>query len=78
MTLEELEARLNPLLSTNAYYYKAFPDGHEYTMKNGEKYMTFHADIVAKWDRSDLVAFEEKIKKLEDAKVIIDALPPPL
>jgi hypothetical protein len=46
--------------------------GDEIVIIKGERHGVHHSDRIAKWDKDDLVLFEEKIKKLEAAKLKLD------
>jgi hypothetical protein len=63
----ELEGRLKGI---EKYYHIAF--GEEIVIINGEKHAVHHSDRVAKWDKDDLIDFEEKVVKLEAAKLKLD------
>ncbi len=67
--IDDLESRLK-LLSNNLIFFKAF--GDEIEIINGERHAVHHSDRVAKWDRSDIKDFEQKVLKLEKAKKEID------
>ena len=54
------------------YWNEAF--GVEYEIINGEKNVVSHGEIIAKWDKDDLILFEEKVLKLEEAKVKLKAI----
>ena len=67
----ELEERLNLVTQDNGYFLEAFEE--EFEIKpDGEKHGIHWRDTIAKWDKDDLVGFEEKIKKLEDVKDKVD------
>ena len=66
----ELESKLQPLVENNVYFLEAF--GEEIVEIKGEKHVVHHSDSISKWDKDDLIFFEEKIKALEEAKVKID------
>ena len=67
----ELERRLKPLLKINSYFYEAF--GQKIELIDGEKFEIPYKHWIEKnWDKDDLILFEEKIVKLEEAKVKID------
>ena len=67
----ELEGKLKDLTINNVYFLEAF--GEEVIEIKGEKFGLNVGDRVAKWDKNDLIFFEEKIKELEEAKVKVDA-----
>ena len=69
--IEELEKRLAPLVSNNVYYGKAF--GFRYEIINGDSHQIDYIREVNSWNREDLVDFEKKILKLEEAKKELDA-----
>ena len=66
----ELEERLHLLIQTNVYFIEAF--GWEFGEKLGSKYVINASDRLDKWDKDDLIDFEEKIVKLEAAKLKLD------
>ena len=66
----ELEKKLHSLIETNVYFIEAF--GWEFGEKLGSKYVINASDRVDKWDKDDLIDFEEKIVKLEAAKLKLD------
>jgi len=67
----KLEERLNLVTQDNGYFLEAFEE--EFEIKpDGEKHGIHWRDTIAKWDKDDLVGFEEKIKKLEDVKDKVD------
>ena len=66
----ELEKKLKDLTQNNVYFLEAF--GEEIIEIKGEKQGVHYGDRIAKWDKDDLIDFEEKVKKLEEAKVIAD------
>lgn len=66
----ELEKKLKDLTQNNVYFLEAF--GEEIIDIKGEKQGVHYGDRIAKWDKDDLILFEEKVKKLEEAKVIAD------
>ena len=67
----ELEGKLKDLTINNVYFLEAF--GEEVIEIKGEKFGLNVGDRVAKWDKDDLIFFEEKVKALEEAKVKVDA-----
>ena len=67
---EKLENRLKPLVQNNMYFLEAF--GEEIVEIKGEKLVVHHSERIAKWDKDDLILFEEKVVKLEEAKVKLD------
>ena len=67
---DELESKLKDLTQNNVYFLEAF--GEEIVEINGERYVVHETDRIAKWDKDDLVFFEEKILKLELAKKHVD------
>ena len=66
----ELESRLHPLVENNVYFNAAF--GEEIEIINGEKHVVGEVRRIAKWDKDDLIDFEAKVLKLEEAKVKLD------
>jgi hypothetical protein len=64
---EKLEKRLKGI---EKYVPVVF--GEEIKIINGEKHSIHHSEIISKWDKDDLILFEEKILKLEEAKVKLD------
>ena len=66
----ELERKLKDLTQNNCNFLEAF--GEELIEINGEPWHVGVGQRVAKWDKDDLIDFEEKIVKLEEAKVKID------
>ena len=67
----ELETKLKQLVQNNVYFLEAF--GEEIKIIKGERHAVHHSDRIAKWDKDDLIFFEEKIQKLEAAKLKLDA-----
>lgn len=66
----ELESKLAALTQNNVYFNAAF--GEEIEIINGEKHVVGEVRRIAKWDKDDLIFFEEKVKALEEAKVKLD------
>ena len=66
----ELESKLQKLVEINSYFDEAF--GEEVVEIKGEKHVVHHSERIAKWDKDDLILFEEKVVKLEEAKVKLD------
>jgi hypothetical protein len=66
----ELEHKLKDLTRNNVYFIEAF--GWEREIIGGEKFSISEADRIAKWDKDDLIFFEEKVKALEEAKIKVD------
>ena len=66
----ELESRLKPLVENNVYFNAAF--GEEIEIINGEKHVVGEVRRIAKWDKDDLIDFEAKVLKLEEAKIKLD------
>ena len=67
----ELENRLKPLLENNICFVEVF--GEEKIIdSNGDVIHIHYMDRLAKWDKDDLIDFEEKVVKLEEAKVKLD------
>ena len=56
----ELEGKLKDLTINNVYFLEAF--GEEVIEIKGEKFGLNVGDRVAKWDKDDLIFFEEKIQ----------------
>ena len=67
---DELENRLIPLIHNNINFLEAF--GEEIMVVKGERFAVHHNDRIAKWNKDNLIDFEEKILKLELAKKHID------
>ena len=67
---DELENRLIPLIHNNINFLEAF--GEEVVVVKGERFAVHHNDRIAKWNKDNLIDFEEKILKLELAKKHID------
>ena len=65
----KLEQRLRECPGSG-YWNEAF--GVEFEVINGGKIVKHHGDIIEKWDKDDLIFFEEKVKALEEAKVKVD------
>ena len=63
----ELEKRLKDLLPPRLGFKQVF--GEEIRIINGEKHGVHHSEIIARWDKDDLVDFEEKVVKLEQFNV---------
>jgi hypothetical protein len=59
----ELENRLKGI---EDFHDRAF--GQEIKIINGEKHGVHHSDVIAKWDKDDLILFEENVKKIEKVK----------
>ena len=66
----ELEKRLKVLMNNNVCYREVF--GWRFKIVNGEKHTISEREELSKWDKDDLIDFEEKIVKLEEAKVKVD------
>ena len=67
----KLLERLKVVTQDNGYFLEAFE--LEFEIKpDGEKHGIHFHDIIARWDKDDLVGFEEKIKKLEDVRDKVD------
>ena len=66
----ELESKLKDLTINNVYFLEAF--GEEHIEIKGEKHGLNVGDRVAKWDKDDLIDFEDKVLKLELAKKHLD------
>ena len=67
----ELERRLKSLVQNNVYFLEAF--GSEIIIIKGERHGVHHSERIDKWDKDDLEFFEDKVLKLEEAKVKLDA-----
>jgi len=63
----ELERRLKGLESFHDGVF-----GEEIKIIKGERHGVHHSDRIAKWDKDDLIDFEEKVVKLEAAKLKLD------
>jgi len=66
----ELESKLKELTQNNVYFFEAF--GLEIVEIKGEKHGVHYSDRIAKWDKDDLIDFEDKVLKLELAKKHLD------
>ena len=71
----ELEKRLKPMMENRHYFEEVW--GVQYSgfhEINGEKIpvIKHEQDHVAEWDKDDLIDFEEKVVKLEAAKIKLD------
>ena len=67
----ELESKLQLLVKDSSYFIEAF--GDELIEKNGELHEVHRSERIARdWDKDDLILFEEKIQKLEVAKLKLD------
>ena len=66
----ELESKLRLLVQNNVYFMEAF--GEELVEIKGEIHVVHRNKRIAKWDKDDLIFFEEKIQKLEAAKLKLD------
>ena len=66
----ELESKLIKLVEINSYFNEAF--GEEIVIIKGEKHVVHHSERIAKWDKDDLIFFEDKVLKLEAAKLKLD------
>ena len=66
----ELEERLRPLVENNVYFLEAF--GEEFVEIKGDRHFVHESERIAKWDKDDLIDFEDKVKKLEEAKIKLD------
>ena len=66
----ELESKLRLLVQNNVYFLEAF--GEEVVEIKGEIFGLSVGDRIAKWDKDDLIDFEAKVLKLEEAKVKLD------
>ncbi len=65
----ELEERLRPLVENNVYFLEAF--GDKIIELKGERMEVNRFERMSEWDKDDLIDFEDKVKKLEEAKVKI-------
>ena len=61
---------LKELVEINSYFDEAF--GEEVVEIKGEKHVVHHSERIAKWDKDDLILFEEKVLKLKAAKLKLD------
>ena len=66
----ELERKLKDLIQYRSYFREAF--GEEIVIIKGERHGVHHSKRIAKWDKDDLIDFEAKVLKLEEAKVKLD------
>ena len=70
----ELESKLHDLIQNNIYFHEAFGVEIKDVKVDGiwEKHVVHQFDRVNEWDKDDLVDFEAKVLKLEEAKVKLD------
>ena len=68
----ELENKLKRLVENNVYFMEAF--GDKIIEKNGELHEVNRFERMSEWDKNDLIDFEEKVVKLEEAKVKMDKI----
>jgi hypothetical protein len=70
----ELENRLKPLVEDNHYFDEAFGKVFKEIKVDGklEVHEVHRKYSIEEWDKDDLIDFEEKVVKLEEAKVKID------
>jgi hypothetical protein len=66
----ELEKRLKPLIGNNVVFDEVY--GIQYYWEKEEKYKVSHHMEINKWDKDDLVDFEEKVKLFEATKLKLD------
>ena len=66
----ELERKLKDLIQYRSYFREAF--GEEIVIIKGERHGVHHSERIAKWDKDDLIFFEDKVLKLEAAKLKLD------
>jgi len=67
----EIENRLKPLIVNNVYFNQVF--GPQIELIKGQKHEIPHKHWIEKnWDKDDLIDFEAKVLKLEEAKVKLD------
>jgi hypothetical protein len=72
----ELESRLKIVLDVNCYFEEVFGLEFKQIMVGGvlEKHTINRFEIISRWDKDDLVDFEEKVVKLEEAKIKLDVI----
>ena len=72
----ELENRLKVVIEVNCYFEEVFGLEFKQVMVDGvlEKHTINRFEIMSRWDKDDLVDFEEKIVKLEEAKIKLDVI----
>ena len=70
----ELEERLEPLVEDNYYFDEAFGKVFKEIKVDGklEVHEVHRKYSIEEWDKDDLIFFEEKVLKLEEAKVKLD------
>ena len=68
----ELERKLKVLMMNNVYYREAF--GWRVEVVKGERHFISEHEEILQWDKDDLILFEEKVLKLEAAKIKLDAI----
>jgi len=68
----ELENRLKPLIGNNVVFDEVY--GIQYYWEKDKKFKVAHHNEINKWDKDDLVDFEEKVKLFEAAKLKLDAI----
>ena len=66
----ELENRLKPLIVNNVVFDEVY--GVQYYYEDDRKFKVAHHIEINKWDKDDLVDFEEKVKLFEAAKLKLD------
>jgi len=67
----KLLERLKVVTQDNGCFLACFEEEYEIKPDGSKHGIHFH-DIIARWDKDDLVDLEEKIKKMEDAKFKVD------
>jgi len=70
----ELESRLHPLVEDNYYFDEAFGKVFKEIKVSGkvEVHEVHRKYSIEEWDKDDLIDFEAKVLKLEEAKIKID------
>ena len=68
----ELERKLKDLVQNNVYFHEAF--GEKVEVVGDKKIVVAVPDRISEWDKDDLILFEEKVVKLEAAKLKLDAI----
>ena len=66
----ELEHKLKDLVQNNVYFLEAF--GDKIIEVKGERMEVNRFERMSEWDKDDLIDFEAKVLKLEEAKVKLD------
>ena len=72
----ELENRLKVVIDVNCYFEEVFGLEFKQVVVDGvlEKHTVNRFEVMSRWDKDDLIDFEEKIVKLEEAKIKLDVI----